>query len=265
MFCYQCGSKLVDGAIYCTNCGMKVKIPENNTNNVPSSNTQPTTTPTPVTPSQKPSSVSLGTLSNQTVESSNSSTISDAAKDYRFYYAQSVDKGFAAHKSPDYSNIRPRTQITSTMKWHNFLIYFYLWVGFIGNLIAGIVYMCGGHYISVNSYTGELENYSDSVYYYYENLQTIDIIYGIGVICTGIIFLAARSALANYKEIAPKLLTMAFTCVLIDNLLYLFLVSQIIGIEILNSGAFIAQIIISALIILLNHLYYKNRDYMFYN
>ena len=304
MFCHKCGAKLVNEAEFCSICGTKVQPPapittvnsniqpqdpNSSANKVapkeffastPQSDTdeyrdyicpncgetvsyRPEDAPNhkficPMCdhqflisfhkPHQSPSNTDI-----------NHHSISEAGAQYRAYYEQSVVKPIASSNTPGDTNIRPRTITSHSMGWHKFLIYFSLWVGGIGNIIGGIVYLVGGQYMTVNPYTGELFSYRSRVYEYYEGLRGIDIAMGIAFIATGIMFAIARNALANYKENALKLLMVAYGNAIADNV-----VSAIIGTKAISS-TFVISLIGSIVMTVVNYIYYKNREYMFYN
>ena len=266
MFCHKCGAKLVNEAAFCSICGTKVELPSDQAHK----NGIATAAKIPVSGTASvqvgdPAVSASATYENQSMtEAAPAPKISDEGKQYRAYYEQTVEKPFATPKAPNYSNIRPRTAAYQSMGWHKFLIYFSLWVGAIGNILGGIVYLVGGQYMSVNPYTGELTSYSSRIYDYYEGLQGIDIAMGIAFIATGIMFAIARNALANYKENALKLLMVAYGNAIADNVVYMIFISAIIGTEAISSS-FVISLIGSIVMTVVNYIYYKNREYMFYN
>ncbi|MBQ8383044.1 MAG: zinc-ribbon domain-containing protein [Clostridia bacterium] len=280
MFCHKCGSQLVDDASFCSVCGTKVQTPggqtESNGFTHPAApgapvGAVPSTPPNPQAGSHPTNSsstntntrlLSFGTPSTPSPSAPTSTVqppITDAGAQYRAYYNQPNANSSDWPYNPAYSN--PRANIS--MGWHKFLIYFSLWVGAIGNIIGGIIYMFGAHYITVNPYSGKLTSYADAMYYMYEGLQIYDIIYGIFLIATGIMLLIARNALANYKENAPKLILAAYINVLVDDLIYLVFYLNIIDDSTVVTS--FISIIGTCVIMIINYVYYKKRDFMFYN
>ncbi|MBQ8383046.1 MAG: zinc-ribbon domain-containing protein [Clostridia bacterium] len=290
MFCHKCGSQLVDDASFCSVCGTKVKTPdEEAVQPVTYRSTLPTlqNSPTPAANSSFASQSNNERIDNHNLQADNyydficpnceetlsfmpdqvatDSVVTCPMCDYQFKITfESTANSNRSAVNPANSLQSPSYSNTAAMGWHKFLIYFSIWVSAIGNIIGGILYMTGGLYWAVNPYTGELTNYSDRMYEYYEGLQGIDIIMGIAFISTGVLLGMARNALANYKESGPKLLMVAYGSAIADNLLYTMFISSIIDSEAIPD-TFIISLIGSLVMTVINYVYYKNRDYMFCN
>lgn len=116
------------------------------------------------------------------------------------------------------------------MKWHKFLIYFSLWAGAVLNLVAGI--RC------INTARA------------YAGVQGAGKVLVIGVCCVALSVLGVitRFRLANFRKDGPTLLAVLYGATLIVNLI---------------GGASWASIIASAVMVVINAIYYSNRKEMF--
>ncbi len=140
------------------------------------------------------------------------------------------------------------------MKWYKFLVFFGLWAGAILNFINGITLLTGAIY--------EAEGVSSElVYSTFPNLKGIDEFFGLIAIAIAIYQGYTAFSLLKFKQVAPKLLTILYCLTIAYNLLYAIFASSIIGESLL--GDTIAPIITSAVMLVINYKYFKNREHLF--
>lgn len=148
------------------------------------------------------------------------------------------------------------------MKWYKFLIYFLLFAAGILNILGGIVYLTGIQYGSA------LE--AKLVYAFFSNLKTMDIIYGIVVIALGVFQIYTRFQLASYKAKAPSYILYMYVINGAATAIYSFVVSGMIDVLLPAesaqlSGQGISAIIVAALFVWLNKIYFDKRKHLFVN
>ncbi len=144
------------------------------------------------------------------------------------------------------------------MKWFKFLIYFALWAGAAMNVLNGIAFLTGASY-------GDMK---ELVYAFYKDSQTIGIVVGIASIALGVLDIAARFSLAKYKKAGPKLLTSVYAGAIAVNLIYVIgtiaVLPQMI-VEELNYTNAISGCVMGAVMIVVDHIYFKKRSHLFIN
>ncbi len=150
------------------------------------------------------------------------------------------------------------------MKWYKFLIYFSLFAACVLNCIIGITHITG------NIYGGEYEK--NAVYYVFEGLQALDIIFGIAVIAFGAFNIYTRQALAKFKKNGPKTILICYAGSAALNLIYALIAFIIVNSSgIPGAGAAAAEILgsvipslfVSIIMVIVNNIYFKKRESMF--
>ncbi len=147
------------------------------------------------------------------------------------------------------------------MKWFKFLIYFLLFASAVINVISGISQITGMVY-----YDPFTETTAQIVYQTFPGLQVVDIIIGILTIALGVLAVVVRFALAKFKAIGPKLLTLfyAFSCVI--NIIYSLLVIILVPeLAVSLSSDTVTSIITSVIMIFANKTYFTKRQELFVN
>lgn len=144
------------------------------------------------------------------------------------------------------------------MGWFKFLIYFALFAGAVLNLISGIQMLTGASY----------EGHKDLVYAFYDGLQALDMLVGIGTIAVAALAIFTRFRLAGYYHDGPKLLTAVYVAVVALNVIYLiglFAVVPNLSAEDLNMSSYISSTAVSAVMIFVNISYFNKRSHLFVN
>lgn len=143
------------------------------------------------------------------------------------------------------------------MKWFKFIIYVQLFLNMLLQLSTAVRLFTGSYY------GGE----ADYVYFLYDGLQTMDVIFGIIFIGLAVLAFMARQALAKFKANGPKL----YFGLLIANvgvaLLYIIVGSLVTGIpiQLLIDASLIGQLIGAAILICVNVVYFRKREHLFVN
>lgn len=149
------------------------------------------------------------------------------------------------------------------MGWYKFLVYFALFFGAVVNLVNGIQIMTGGHYGS--DYDKEI------VYRVFDGLQGLDIFVGIAIIAVAAIQVYTRFRLSGFKKNAPNMLTVVYGLASAINLIYSIGVYMILEDAGAGSeageivGVAITSIIVNAVILSCNLVYFKKRKSLFVN
>lgn len=149
----------------------------------------------------------------------------------------------------------PNTQFP--MKWWKFLVYFLLFIVAVVQVIGGIRRMTGSDY-------GEL---AYAVYYAYDGLKMVDIIYGLYFFGVAAWAIFTRQNLYRFKKNGPKMLLILYVIIAMGTILYLILYSSITGFSIgeLWGLSDIAIVINAIVMISVNKVYFDKRASMFVN
>ena len=145
------------------------------------------------------------------------------------------------------------------MKWHKFLVYFALWASAVLNLVNAIMCFTGAHY-------GEL---AQDIYAFFPSLKTADTIYGLLLLVIVALAVITALRLMKLKVGAPKLLTCLYILVIVSTILYLLLAASAMkgyasfG-ELLNTST-ITSLLVSAIMLIVNIVYYRKRTSLFVN
>ena len=163
----------------------------------------------------------------------------------------------APYQQPAYT---VTTQQEMPMKWFKFLIYFGLFASFVLNIYGGGMILAGAHYGS--------EQEASLVYAVFEDLKTLDIIVGIGMLAAGVLALYARFRLAGYRQNGPKMITALYTTALVTNTICIIgltaIVSEASSQEI-DMSSYFANLATSFAMIVANSVYFKKRQHLFVN
>ena len=122
------------------------------------------------------------------------------------------------------------------MKWYKFLIYFALFLGAVVNLISGVNFLTGNIYVVQSA--GEAS--AELVYTYFSGLQTVDMVYGIGMIAIAAYGIYTRFMLAKFKAVAPKCVVILYIVGAVWGLIYNLAAGAITGV-----GGFDSSMIVS--------------------
>ena len=145
-----------------------------------------------------------------------------------------------------------------SMKWYKFLIFFALWANAILNIIGGVSQLTG----TVYSVTGIPA--SDIYAYYGQGLHVLDIVMGVVMIAIAVFSIIVRFQLAGYKKQGPKMLLVLYAVNLVVSLAYSLAVSAITSINVMDSSS-VGGLVISAVMIVVNYIYFKKRAHLFCN
>lgn len=163
---------------------------------------------------------------------------------------------------------------TMPLKWHKFLIYFYLWISAFWGFYNALFFAGGLHY--TNPRTGFPDfSVRDRLYDLFPSIKWIDLSYSIMLIALSVYIIYTRFQLARFRKGAPiKLLTLyilGFTTDLIYAISF-FVIFKEAGISLIDIGntdaifrTLISSGISSAIMLLLNKAYYDKRKELFVN
>ncbi len=141
------------------------------------------------------------------------------------------------------------------MKWYKWLINFILWLSGILNILAGISQMTGMAYEAEGLTAAE-------VYAFFPKLESIDFIYGLGLIVLGVYAIATRYALARYKSFAPIMLYALYAVNLVGAVVYAVMVAPILQVRI-TKIAEIPSLIGTLVMLIINIVYFQKRADLF--
>ena len=146
------------------------------------------------------------------------------------------------------------------MGWFKFLINFALWAGAILNILGAIPMLTGSQY-------GEPE-VVELVYATFEVLRGLDMLCGLLAIALGAFGIFTRFQLAGYKAKAPMFLSIVYAGAVVFNLVYIFGCTSVLPEYVLSEidfTSFYSNTITSAVMIFVNHTYFKKRAHLFTN
>lgn len=147
------------------------------------------------------------------------------------------------------------------MKWYKFLVYFALWASAVINCVTGIRLLTGIIYGS--------EKKAALVYRYIPGLRTGDIICGILILAIAVLAVFTAIKLLGLAAIGPKLLLALYASNLVIQLFYVVFVTiaakDILKVSDMLTPSVIASIVVSIIMIIVNRIYFKNRESIFVN
>lgn len=163
-----------------------------------------------------------------------------------------------AYQQPAYA--QPVGTTEKPMGWFKFMIYFALFAGALLNLVTAIQMLTGAQY-------GDSK---DLVYGFFPSLKTIDVIMGIVLLGLVAFIILVRFRLAGFKKDGPKLLAVMYAAVLAFNILYIILVASVLsdfgaGIGDLLTPSVVVSLLGSAVMLIVNKIYFDKRKELFIN
>lgn len=234
-YCSTCGNALPEGSKFCAHCGTPVTSEPQNEQSVQ------------VTPDTSQASdadtASASNSQEQTISYNQNSP-----------YEQNPQYGQNPYGQNSYGQAPYGQMYQKPMKWFKFLIYFALWFSCVINILGGIRIMTGGQY----------EGAATLVYAFFGSLKILDIVYGLASIALGIFAIYTRFQLAHFRSAAPKLVNILYICSAAASILYGFIASSIIS-DFSGVFSFIFSGILSAVMVVLNTIYFKKRANLFVN
>ena len=148
------------------------------------------------------------------------------------------------------------------MNWYRFLIYFSLIASAITNLTNGIGYITG-HIYSLQS-AGTIDAYM--IYNEYgKELMVIDVVYGILTCLFAVFNIVVRSYLAKFKKKAPLCLYIMYGYGAAISLAYPVVLQLAVGVPNAFNSMIIMQLILEAVMLYANIVYFSKRKHMFVN
>ncbi|MBE6601894.1 MAG: hypothetical protein E7637_05250 [Ruminococcaceae bacterium] len=136
------------------------------------------------------------------------------------------------------------------MKYYYFLIYFALYAGAATNLIFALLYSIG------KAYKG-----ATLVHEVYPWIALIDSLYSFVLIALAIFAVYVRSALANYKKTAPKLIVLLHLLSGLGGLAYLIAVDEAANVDV-GVGS-VVVILVSVVRVIIDGIYLRRRASLF--
>lgn len=160
------------------------------------------------------------------------------------------------------TNPPARVDDGTPMKWYKFLIYFALFAGPLLNLINGIRLMSGSVY----------DGQEKLVYAYFDGLETLDMIVGLGMLALAALGLYTRFRLAGFYSNGPKMLLTTYAADAVLSLIYIigfYMVMPESVTRYLNTDGMLTSYFIgigvSVAMIFANKSYFDKRAHMFKN
>ena len=143
------------------------------------------------------------------------------------------------------------------MKWHNFLIYFALW-------LAALVMIFNAY----RFFTGKIEGSAADVRYIYSLWPELKGIHTVmGILCTGaaVLALITRFALAGFKRNAIALLSAVYLCNALVNPLYTLMIKLFTSVPTdgMFSASLFSGVAVPIAMIFINRDYYAKRADLF--
>ena len=145
------------------------------------------------------------------------------------------------------------------MRWHKFLAYFALWLGFLHYLLQADTFINGKQYGS--------ETQRDAVYQLFGGMKTIDALIGIAYAAVAFLSFYTAVQLIKFKRNAPQKLTILYIISATIHVLYILLTAsatQLPSSELLDITVYSA-IIVCAAGIFICKAYYDKRKHLFVN
>lgn len=155
-----------------------------------------------------------------------------------------------------------------SMNWYKFVRYVMLYLVTVCMVIMGIVYVNGQAY----------EENTELVYYLFNDLKTVDIIYGFVLIILGIWGFIIRKEMALYANKAPKHYIRFLTSIAVLEIIYYIAVYQSTISSFVSAGELgeymsyssdvsegIVGIVLYIIFIILNKMYFDKRIHLFVN
>ena len=144
------------------------------------------------------------------------------------------------------------------MGWYKFLIYFALFASCVLNALSAIGMFSGMIY-------GDA---SGLVYAIFGGLRIVDILYGLVMAAMAVLAILTRQKLAQFRKDGPTYLLMLYVINMAVSVIYLILVTIIVGDMVLTGevmGQYLLIIVVSIVMIVVNNIYFKKRASLFVN
>ena len=155
-------------------------------------------------------------------------------------------------------NNNPVSYQPHSMKWHNFLIYFSLWLSMLFSVGYGLFIGFGMHYGGDGS--------AQLVYAYSGMLRVVDILYLLASLVMAVYTFKTRQKLANYKKDGPVWLVRLYILNLVVEVIYLVLVCVTVP-ELISFGDMLGDLmqpaITAVVMAYVNKTYYGKRAAIF--
>ena len=284
MFCPNCGTKNIENALFCCNCGIKLEnfaptpapavepeitpeveatdntaetaatttpsaeseIPmESEVTSVPEVTVEPEETDTTEHTTEPEETTELqNAIQEETAEAAEPEPVTTTAAD-SFYNSPQTDSFYQTPQQP---------QKELGMKWFHFVIYFQLFVSALVGLWNGFQLLTGRIY-------GEN---TDRVYSYFSGLKGVDTIIGICYIAIAIFALVTRFMLADFKKCGPAMYIGMQVAGLIISIAYIASVTSIVdGLTEYIASSTYGTMAVSIVMLICNIVYFKKRKHLF--
>lgn len=138
------------------------------------------------------------------------------------------------------------------MKWYQFVIYVQCFVAGAAGLAYGLVRLTGSEYGSSRA----------SVYLLFPALQVLDVVDGLALLALGVAYFYARSQLRRFTARGRKLYLAVCTASVAVSLLYVLILSSLVGTTAVISNA-AASILGGAVLAVGNLYYFSKRKHLF--
>ena len=140
------------------------------------------------------------------------------------------------------------------LKWHKFLIYFFLWVRAADILYTGYMELTGRSYGNPNE-----------VYVTYPGLKIPDMAFGIAILALGVFTIYTRFQLARFKVGAPSKLTIIYVLDLVLSLLLVVTAINHIPFGDYMDKRLLPPLLGNVVTTVINIIYYNKRRHLFIN
>ena len=158
-----------------------------------------------------------------------------------------------AENSNDSSEIKTNPY---PMKWHNFLMVVMI-LSAIATIINGAGILAGSEYMNQGiDMTG--------VYILYPGLKSCDMFYGVMLIAMGVFQFTVRSRLKHFRANGPGSLKVLYILAIISGLIYMIWATSATKTSYFNSSN-LSSIGSSAILLMINSIYYSKRNELFVN
>lgn len=155
------------------------------------------------------------------------------------------------------------------MKWYRFLVCFGVWAAAVLNLVSGFLYLTGG----IVDMVGAEKGVTAAEYYKaYVGLERMDHFMGYISIAAAVLFLVAGIMLLKLKKLGPTLFVAALALMLGANIAYVIFAGKIItdyakahNVEVPSMASSWSSIAVSAVVLILNLIYFNKRKDVFVN
>lgn len=168
---------------------------------------------------------------------------------------------------------------SQSMKWYKFVINVQLIFAAIIDALTGLLYLLGKFYDLYYAYLfkstyqtmsdfNSIENISEQIYYHYDGLRSIDIFFGIMLICLAVFNIYVKSQLVKYKRNAPTLFLFNVILINVIGFVYMLLVANYTQPPFkvpVTISSVIIQIIGVTVWVVLNKIYFDKRRHLFVN